>query len=47
MKTHLSETFAKLNLTGLPQNENGLRLVEETFGRGLVRDTDLEDDRSR
>ena len=47
MKTHLPETFAKSNVTGLPQNENGVRLVEETFGRGLVRDTDLENDRSR
>lgn len=47
MKTYLPETFAKLNLTGRPQNENGVRLVQETFGCGLVRDTDLEDDRSR
>lgn len=47
VKTRLREMFAKLNLSGLPQNEKSVRLVEEAFGRGLVRDTELEDDRSR
>jgi hypothetical protein len=41
VKSHLRALFAKFNLDDLPQNEKRLRLVEQTFQLGLVRDSEL------
>jgi pSer/pThr/pTyr-binding forkhead associated (FHA) protein len=41
VKTHLRALFAKFELDDLPQNEKRVRLVEQAFQRGSVRDSDL------
>jgi hypothetical protein len=41
VKSHLRALFAKFNLDDLPQNEKRLRLVEQAFVHGSVRDSEL------
>jgi FHA domain len=44
VKSHLRVLFAKFGLEELPPNEKRTRLVEHAFQRGLVRDSDFDDD---
>lgn len=41
VKSHLRALFAKFDLNDLPQNEKRVRLVEQAFQHGLVRDSEL------
>jgi hypothetical protein len=41
VKSHLRALFAKFELDNLPQNEKRVRLVEQAFQQGLVRDSEL------
>jgi pSer/pThr/pTyr-binding forkhead associated (FHA) protein len=41
VKSHLRTLFANFDLDSLPQNEKRMRLVEQAFQQGLVRDTEL------
>lgn len=41
VKSHLRALFSKFELEDLPQNEKRVRLVEQAFQQGLVRDTEL------
>lgn len=41
VKSHLRTLFGKFDLDELPQNEKRVRLVEQAFRYGLVRDNDL------
>jgi hypothetical protein len=41
VKSHLRTLFEKFDLDALPQNEKRMRLVEQAFQQGLVRDTEL------
>lgn len=41
VKGHLRALFSKFDLDDLPQNEKRMRLVEQAFQHGLVRDTEL------
>lgn len=41
VKSHLRNLFAKFDLDDLPQNEKRMRLVEQAFQHGLVRDSEL------
>ncbi len=41
VKSHLRAMFVKFDLENLPQNEKRMRLVEQAFLHGLVRDSEL------
>ena len=41
VKGHLRALFSKFDLDDLPQNEKRMRLVEQAFQQGLVRDSEL------
>jgi pSer/pThr/pTyr-binding forkhead associated (FHA) protein len=41
VKSHLRALFAKFELDDVPQNEKRMRLVEQAFQHGLVRDSEL------
>lgn len=41
VKSHLRALFAKFDLDDLPQNEKRVRLVEQAFQHGAVRDNEL------
>jgi hypothetical protein len=41
VKTHLRALFAKFSLDDLPQNEKRMRLAEQAFVQGLVRESEL------
>ena len=45
VKCHLRALFIKFGLEGLPRTEKRIRLAEEAFARGIVRDSDLNLDR--
>ena len=47
VRTHLRALFALFGLEDVAQNEKRVRLVEEAFMRGVVRDSDLGDDAER
>jgi len=45
VKSHLRALFIKFGLEGLPRTQKRIRLAEEAFARGVVRDSDLDEDR--